>query len=408
MIDASDQGYGGLARMFHWLTAFLILVLLALGWYMTDLEPSDPSTFNIYQIHKSIGVTVFVLALLRLVWRLTQKAPPWPEHMAPWERFAATGAHWALYGLILLQPLLGILQSNAANFPIVLWGGFELPALIGQSETISYILKRLHHLLASVLAGLVILHVGAALRHHIQLKDNVLRNMLPSTGLGIGVVVLGLALVVPPFLLMDETRPVATAGEGDDAMAAAPTAEDTDDFEPVGELWLIEEGSKLGFIALQQGSNVEGNFGVFDAKIVFDPDDLENSQIKVDIDVTSITTGHSDRDQTLNSSSFFDTKTWPKAAFKSRVITANGDGSYEAAGTLTMRDVTKEVVLPFTLTIEDDQENAGRSRAHAQGELPIKRLDYGIGQGDWASTSTVADEVTITIDIQATQEAKGS
>ncbi|MGI9484629.1 MAG: cytochrome b/b6 domain-containing protein [Geminicoccaceae bacterium] len=403
MIDASSQGYGGIARVFHWLTALLILALFALGWYMTDLEPSDPSTFNLYQIHKSIGVTVFTLALLRLAWRLTHKAPPWPEHMATWERFAATGAHWALYGLILLQPLLGVLQSNAANFPIVFWGHFELPALIGPSETLDYVLKQLHHLLANALAGLVLLHVGAALRHHIQLKDSVLRNMLPSATMGIGVVALTLAFVVPPFLLMGQLKPSTTAGEGDDVKAGAPATEATDDFEPVGVLWSIEEDSKLGFIALQQGSAVEGSFDSFDAKIVFDPDDLENSQIKVDIDVTSITTGHSDRDQTLNSASFFDTNTWPSAAFVSRGITAIGDGSYEAAGTLAMRDVVKDVVLAFTLVIEKDPAGSGQLKAHAKGELPIKRLDYGIGQGDWASTGTVADEVTITVDIKATR-----
>ena len=407
MIAVSDQGYGGLARLFHWLTAFLILALFALGWYMTDLEPSDPRTFDLYQIHKSIGITVFVLALLRLAWRLTHKAPPWPEHMAPWERLAATGAHWALYGLILLQPLLGILQSNAANFPIVFWGSFELPALIGQSETLGYVLKRLHHLLANALAGLVLLHVGAALRHHFQLKDSILRNMLPSVPMGVGVVALALALLVPPFLLMGGSKPSVTAGEGDDVKAGVPATETTGDFEPVGELWSIEEGSKLGFIALQQGSAVEGSFDVFDAKIVFDADDLENSQIKVDIDVTSITTGHSDRDQTLNSSSFFDTKTWPSAAFESRNITATGDGTYEAAGTLAMRDVVRDVVLAFTLVIEEGPEGSGQLQAHAEGELPIKRLDYGIGQGDWASTGTVADDVTITLEIKATRGAEG-
>ncbi|NJO38387.1 MAG: YceI family protein [Rhizobiales bacterium] len=146
-----------------------------------------------------------------------------------------------------------------------------------------------------------------------------------------------------------------------------------------------------------------GGFGAFDAEIVFDPDDLDASRIAVDIDVTSIATGHSDRDKTLNSPSFFDTAKWPSAAFKSRTITATGDGTYEAAGQLTMRDVTREVVLPFSLVIEDDPDDPNAMLAHARGELPIQRLDYGIGQGDWASTATVADEVVITIDIRASR-----
>jgi len=144
---------------------------------------------------------------------------------------------------------------------------------------------------------------------------------------------------------------------------------------------------------------VLGNFDAFDAEIVFDPDDLDNSRIGVDI----VTTGHSDRDKTLNSPSFFDTATWPAAAFKSETITATGEGRYDAAGTLTIRDVTKDVVLSFTLDIQADPDEPPRERAEAKGELPILRLDFGVGQGDWTSTTTVADEVVITIDIKASK-----
>lgn len=403
MREASSQGYGGVARALHWLTAVLILTLFALGWYMADLEFTDPDKFRLYQIHKSIGITVFVLAVLRLIWRLTHKAPRWPDHMAGWERMAAAGAHWALYGLILLQPVLGVLQSNAANFPIVFWGGFELPTLIGPSEMAGDILLNLHHLVANVLAGLVLLHIAAALRHHIQIKDDVLRNMMPSARLGIGIVVLALALIIPPFLLSKTSEPVATAA-GTDVETTAPVAEEEDASDLSGEAWTILEDSALGFRARQQGSLVPGSFAAFDADIVFDPDDLENSRIGVDIDVTSITTGHSDRDKTLNSPSFFDTATWPSAAFQSQSITAtHEEGQYQAAGTLTLRDVTKDVVLPFSLVIEDDPNDTGTRLAEAKGELPILRLDYGVGQGDWSSTGTVADEVVITIDIKASK-----
>lgn len=405
MAEALSRGYGGVARAFHWLTAILIIVLFALGWYMADLELVDPNKFRLYQIHKSIGITVFVLALLRLLWRLTQRAPAWPAHMAAWERFAAAGAHWALYGLILLQPFIGILQSNAANFPIVFWDGIELPALIGPSAIASNILVQAHHLLGNALAALVLLHVAAALRHHIQLKDDVLRNMAPSAGVGFGVVILGLLLVAPPFLLIEASKPVETAvsAEPEPAIAAVDAKGAADAAIIDGDAWVIEEESVLGFIARQQGAAVEGSFLSFDAVIVFEPDDLENSRIDVDIDATTITTGNDDRDKTLKSPSFFDTATWPAAAFKSKTISATGEGQYEAAGTLTIRDVTKDVVLAFSLVIEDDPADATRRLAEAKGELPILRLDYGVGQGDWASTGTVADEVIITIDIKASK-----
>lgn len=409
-MQSSRAGYGGAARLFHWLTAFLIIVMFAMGWYMADLEFTDPEKFRLYQIHKSLGITIFVIAVVRLVWRLTHKAPPWPAHMSSLERFAAAGAHWALYGLILLQPVIGVLQSNAANFPIVFWDKVELPTLIGPNEWLGDALAWAHYILAVGLAGLILLHVAAALRHHVLLKDDVLRNMMPSAKVSAGAVVLSLALLMPPVLLIQPSRTTATTERTEEAAPVASessTEEAPEDDQAVasGEAWAVEEGSTLGFIALQQGSEVKGTFERFDAEIVFDPDDLDGSRIDVDIDATSIDTGQSSRDETLNSPSFFDTATWPSAAFKSGAITSTGEGQYEAVGTLTIRDVTKDVVLPFTLTIEPDPDDPARERSNAKGDLPILRLDYGVGQGDWTSTTTVADEVVITIDIQASRPA---
>ncbi len=411
MTDHTVNRYGGIAQLFHWLTALLIVVMYALGWYMADLELADPSKFALYQIHKSIGITIFVLAVLRLLWRLTHPAPPLPETMSSWERLAAEAAHWGLYGLILIQPLIGVLQSNAANFPIVFWGGYELPALLAPNETLDKLLVDAHHLLANVLAGMVLLHVAAALRHHVLLKDDVLRRMLPGMGTAITAAVLGLLLIVPPFMLIyggQLRQQVATPSAGEVAAEREPVTTGEDDSEPVpDDAWTVEEGSTLGFIALQQGSEVAGTFGQFDATIVFDPDDLDSSRIDVDIDVTSIDTGQDSRDQTLNSPSFFDSAAWPSAAFKSGTITGRGEGQYEAAGTLTIRDVTRDVVLTFTLDIQPDPADPSRELAVASGKLPILRLDYGVGQGDWTSTATVADEVVITIDIEASKPKDG-
>lgn len=444
MVDHSAHRYGGVAQLFHWLIAIMIFVMFGLGWYMTDLE-MGAEKFAIYQIHKGIGVTIFALAVLRLLWRLTHPAPPLPLTMKGWELFAASGTHWALYALIFLQPVIGILQSNAANFPIVLWGSIELPALIGQDKAMEETLVTLHHLFAKVMALLVLAHIGAALRHHFMLKDDILTRMLPNAAIGTGVVVLALGFLGPFFISSDEA-PVAVKTEVvevtntevtntevmniDSTNAEAPSSEtastgaeqqvteasdqaDTSQASAASTTvstaavttgaWAIQEGSALGFIAQQQGSDVAGSFANFDAEILFDVDDLENSRLSVEIDATSITTGHTDRDQTLNSASFFETKKWPAASFRSKKITAVGDGQFEALADLTMRDVTKEVTLPFTLEIKADPDDPSRELAHAKGDLPILRLDYGIGQGDWTSTATVADEVVITIDITASR-----
>jgi cytochrome b561/polyisoprenoid-binding protein YceI len=410
----STHRYDGVAQLFHWLIAIMIFVMFGLGWYMTDLDSADPRTFEIYQIHKGIGIAIFALALLRLLWRWTHPAPPLPATMKRWEMVAASAAHWALYGLILLQPLIGILQSNAANFPIVLFGSIELPALIGQNEALGETLTGLHHLFAKIMALLILAHIAAALRHHIMLKDDVLRRMMPGAAVGVAVIVLALGFTTPFFLvdksvLAPATQVADTETEAPIAAEEAPAEDDTvmaeatPPAEADGSFWTVEEESTLGFIARQQGSPVPGNFDAFDAEILFNPDDLTNSRLSVDIDATSITTGHNDRDKMLNSPSFFDTEKWPDASFQSTRIVSAGDGLFGALGNLTIRDVTKRVTLPFTLEIKADPEDPSRELAHARGELPIMRLNYGIGQGDWVSTKSVADEVVITFDIMASR-----
>jgi cytochrome b561 len=173
------ERYGAIAQAFHWLIAALIFTMLGLGYYMEDL-PLGTRKLELYGIHKSIGITIAMLAALRLVWRLLNPPPPWPRSMRPWERKAAGVVHALLYLMLFVQPLVGFLQSNAANFPVVLWGFVLLPPLIGPDEPLSETLLAVHALGGNLLAILVIVHIAAALRHHFVLKDHVLRRMLPG------------------------------------------------------------------------------------------------------------------------------------------------------------------------------------------------------------------------------------
>jgi polyisoprenoid-binding protein YceI len=171
----------------------------------------------------------------------------------------------------------------------------------------------------------------------------------------------------------------------------------------LGQVWTVLDGSQIRFTFLQQGSPVEGRFKAFTADITFDPDKLAKSLVDVRIDTGSIDTGHKDRDTLLRSAAFFDVDQWPGARFQSeRLRHVKGD-AYEAQGELTIRGVTKPVVLPFTLTIGAQPGAPDRLRALAKGELKISRLDYGIGQGEWAATKTVGDQVVIDFDLQASR-----
>ncbi len=169
------------------------------------------------------------------------------------------------------------------------------------------------------------------------------------------------------------------------------------------EPWTVAASSRIGFTAFQKDQPVEGSFETFTAEVAFDPDDLEASRVEVAIDAASITTGHKDRDATLRSASFFDVAQWPTAHFVADRLQHQSGTAYQAAGQLTIRDVTQDVVLPFEVTIAEDPDDADRLLATATGELTISRLDYGVGQGDWASTSTVGADVIIRIEIEATR-----
>ncbi len=167
--------------------------------------------------------------------------------------------------------------------------------------------------------------------------------------------------------------------------------------------WSVQDGSRVGFIATQGGAPVEGVFETFDAEISFDPQALDQSRVAVTIDIASVNSESKDRDDTIRSASLFDVATWPNARFEAEGFRQNGDGDYEANGSLTMRDVTKDVVLPFSLEVAPDPDQPGQLRAVAKGELKVQRLDYGVGQGLWEDTSVFGNELVIFIDIQATR-----
>ena len=165
--------------------------------------------------------------------------------------------------------------------------------------------------------------------------------------------------------------------------------------------WTVEETSSVGFVARQSGAEVEGRFEEFTAGIAFDPAQLESSRVMVEIDIDSVNSESSDRDSTIRSAALFDVATWPTARFEAERFEQTGENLYTAHGRLTMRDVTREVALPFELTISDHPSETDALQARAAGELTVLRLDYGVGQGQWQDTSVVANEVVIRIEIIA-------
>lgn len=171
--------YTRTAMALHWLMALLILVAVPLGLVMHELDLS-PFKLKLYSWHKWIGVTVFGLAVLRLLWRATHPVPPPPVGLPDWQRRLAGAVHGLLYVLIFLIPLSGWLMSSAKGFQTVYLGVLPIPDLIGKHEGLGELLEEVHETLNNGLLFLVFVHVAAALKHHYLDGDDVLRRMLPG------------------------------------------------------------------------------------------------------------------------------------------------------------------------------------------------------------------------------------
>jgi cytochrome b561 len=171
--------YTRTAVSLHWLMALGLIGAFSLGVYMHEL-PLSPFKLKLYSWHKWAGVSLFMLVLVRLAWRLRHPAPPLPESMPKALRMIAHGAHFALYLLMLAIPLSGWLMSSAKGFQTVWFGIVPLPDLLSKNAELGDLLQSVHEALNLCLAALVIAHIGAALKHHFIDRDDILRRMLPG------------------------------------------------------------------------------------------------------------------------------------------------------------------------------------------------------------------------------------
>ncbi len=171
-------GYTPVAKALHWLMAVLLLGLLALGFIMTDL-PLSPQKLQLYSWHKWAGVTAFLLVLVRLAWRTTYRPPPLPDHMPKMMQLAAHAGHALLYLLMIAIPLSGWLMSSAKGFQTVWFGVLPIPDLVGKNKELGDVLQAVHETLNLFFVVVLIGHVGAALKHHLIDRDDVLTRMLP-------------------------------------------------------------------------------------------------------------------------------------------------------------------------------------------------------------------------------------
>ena len=184
MLANSNTRYGSVAMTLHWLIALAIVGMLVVGKYMHGLPNSDPNKFMLYQLHKSTGITILTLTVLRVVWRFAGPVPRLPATMPTWERWSAHASHFLLYALTLGIPLSGwaMVSASPLGIPTVWFGLFEVPHLpVTPSEDTRDTFHETHELLGNLMILLLLVHVAAALKHHFWDRDTVFRRMLPFT-----------------------------------------------------------------------------------------------------------------------------------------------------------------------------------------------------------------------------------
>jgi cytochrome b561 len=178
-MSTSVERYSNIAIALHWLIALLIFIAFPLGLYMSELKLS-PTKLQLFSYHKWIGITVFVLAILRIIWRATHRPPALPDSIPRLQQIASHIVHGFLYALLFAIPISGWLMSSAKGFKTVLFGVIPLPDLIGKDKELGKLLELVHQSLNYFLLLLVVLHVAALIKHRFIDRDDVLTRMLPG------------------------------------------------------------------------------------------------------------------------------------------------------------------------------------------------------------------------------------
>lgn len=450
----SAQRYTAVAIVLHWAIALAILLMLPLGFWMhLSIEAGNTSqgVFQAFQLHKSIGLTILVLSLLRLGWRVAHKPPPLPAGMPAWEAFAARATHWAFYFIIIAMPLSGWLYVSAQwshethqplPVPTHWFGLFRVPNLFDLASQSHAVRAQAadaaftaHYVLAYAAIALFLLHVAAALKHHFINRDETLAHMLPglkapneteappknagrslvlSVGLGAVLVAICVAVFSVAGMVSSSASTPAAAPSPITAAARAPVAPTivapahpaaaittpataTAPAAP-SPVWRVDQrASSIGFgYSYIEGSDstpFTGRFGAWTADIRFDPNDLAHASIAARINVASAHTGVAAHDGTLPQPGWLGAAANPTAEFRSTRVTLASAGHYVAHGTLSLKGQSRPLDLPFSLTINGNH-------ASAQGEARLTRRDFGVGDPN-NGDENISPQVTVTVHIEA-------
>lgn len=311
MTADAGKRYTSVAILLHWLIAAGIIGMIALGWIMGDMDRNDPLRTPLYEWHKSIGLSILLLSLARIAWRLMNPAPPEPP-MPGWQAKAAGAVHIAFYVLIIAMPLTGWLYSSLARSGGTEFWGLPWTDLPGSSllqgdarQAIRPQVENVHSKLAWVAIVLLALHVAGALKHQFVDKDGLLARMAPGLfgrtegpfkpARG-GLIAAGIAvLVAGAGLGLGAAQGGDVAVALDEPPVAAPSPEVS-----AAPAWAIDAAqSAIVFKSAYMGRPFEGRFSNWTGDIRFDPDKPETSTVRIVIPTAQVSTGEAYFDENV-------------------------------------------------------------------------------------------------------------
>lgn len=434
--DGADR-YTAIAVVLHWAIAVAIIGNGFIGWWMRGaIEAQDTQARAIvaFQLHKSIGLTVLALSLLRLVWRLLHRPPSLPSGMPAWQRFAAKATHWTFYALMIGIPLSGWLYvstqwrgSAPLNVPTLWFGLFEVPHLLGLNDAARGLRTKLagvtvdaHWVLAWGSAAMLVLHVGAALKHHLVNRDQVLAQMVPGlrtttavapspldrrrvatlaggfTAIGAATAAVVITLIRGPVAGIAATR--NGAQDGPVATLVAPRAAEPDGapstLTSALPVWTIDPvRSEIAFSGVHAGVPFRGRFARWSAQINFDPAGFEQSHIAAKFETASVTDGFPLHDQTLPLTEWFDSSRYPIARFRLTRMQRVDNDRYDIEGTLTIKG--HEMALqPLRLVVAGD-------RMTISGHFKVDRRVADLGMESDPDAAWVSREIAVEVRVEA-------
>ena len=376
--------------MLHWLVAGMIVLQFVLA-KLADVASDEGSAVRELALlanHKSVGITIFALAIVRLVWRQSNQPPALPDTMPRWQITASQISHWSLYALLFAMPITGWLMSSASAYSVSWFNLFQLPDLVAPNPEAKEVFEGTHETLGKLLILIAAIHIGAAIKHALIDKDGVLQRMVSAISVVVfaAIVALGLAWL-------------GGAGKSSGAASTAAPSESAAELAApaVGSglpVWQIDyAASSIKFVADQAGAEFEGIWESWSANLQFSPEQLGRSAFAVTVDATSGETQDDDRDVTLADPEWFDTMNFPEAYFRAANFSATDNG-YIADGQLIIKNVASPAKLAFTIVTDGD------SRV-LNGTTQLDRLALGVGVGEWEDTEWVGKDVTVEVHVEA-------